>query len=132
MVRNGNRPRDEEVDDLLRRTLEPDPRTVTHIVAQALRDGPNGSAARSRLQAWRPARTLVAPALVLVVGIAIGATVWLRGPAPAQAARGTISNQGDIIVLIAPGRPITLVGLGPAARSAPRGTASVVLLGEPQ
>jgi hypothetical protein len=74
----------------------------------------------------------VASALVLVVGIAIGATVWLRGPAPAPTVRGTISNQGNIIVLIAPGRPITLVGPGPAAPSAPRGTASIVLLGEPQ
>jgi hypothetical protein len=47
-------------------------------------------------------------------------------------ARGTISNQGDIIVITAPDRPITLIGSGSTAPPAPRGTASIVLLGEPQ
>jgi hypothetical protein len=68
MDRNGDRPRDEEVDTLVRRALEPDPRTVAYIVGQALRGGPDGGAVRARPPVWRPAWTIVAPALVLVVG----------------------------------------------------------------
>lgn len=132
MDRDDDGSRDREVKDLLRRALEPDARSVARIVAQALRGAAEGGAARSRHRSWWSTRVLTAAAAVLLVGVAIGTTIWLRGPSSSHTARGTISNQGDIIVLIAPNRPITLIGPGPAPSIAPPGTASIVLLGEPQ
>lgn len=132
MDRNDDRLRDERVDDLLRSTLEPDSRSVQRIVANAL-SGEERAAARS---SWRNSRWLVralpAAAVLVLVGVAVGTTLWRRNPPVAPTPRGTISNQGDIIVLIAPDRPITLIGSKSTAPPAPRGTASIVLLGEPQ
>ena len=132
MARDDDRSTDERVDELLRSALEPNSRAAQRIVATALAGGAEPGAGAVRRRARWPLRVLPAAAVVLIIGVAAGTTLWQRNPTPAPAPRGTISNQGDIIVVTAPGRPVTLIGSSSTAPPAPHGTASIVLLGEPQ
>ncbi len=131
MARDDDRSTDARVDELVKNALEPDASAARRIVANALAEEPRPHTSRSRSALRWLLRPLPA-AVVIVIGIAIGFSLSRPGPAPTRAPRGTISNEGDIIVLTAPDRSITLIGTRSPAPPAPRGTATIVLLGEPQ
>ncbi len=130
MDRDDDRLKDEGVDDLLRRAFEPDARSVRQIAANALSGEERSTGGPTRRRPAWPLKALSAAAVLAIVAGVIGMTLWRTSPLPAP--RGTISNQGDIIVITAPDRPTTLIGSRSTAPPAPRGTASIVLLGEPQ
>jgi hypothetical protein len=120
---------DSHIDDVVRRALPSSPGAAERIVSAAM-----GAAdlrrARSSSRLIRPA---VAAAMgLLIVAVAIGGSMWWRGEKPVPAPRGTITNEGDVIIITMPGSPITLIGPGAETSTVPAGTASVTLLGEPQ
>ncbi len=133
MARSDERSTDARVDELVRNALEPGASAARRIVLNALAEGSRTVARQPRRHSRWLVRAVPA-AVVIAIGIAIGLSVSRPrpGPAPSRAPRGTISNQGDIIVLTAPDRSITLIGTTSPAPPAPRGTATIVLLGEPQ
>jgi hypothetical protein len=117
-----------EVDDLVRRALTQPPHVAARVVAAARGAGAGtpGRVARLPRGAW------AVTVLLLLACAALGGSWWWRVAAPAPSARGTMTNDGNIIVISMPGAPITLVGPGADTFLAPSGTSSIVLLGEPQ
>ncbi len=131
MARSDERSTDARVDELVRNALEPGASAARRIVLNALAEGSRTVARQPRRHSRWLVRAVPA-AVVIAIGIAIGFSISRPGPAPDRAPRGVISNEGDIIVLTAPDRSITLIGTTSPAPPAPRGTATIVLLGEPQ
>jgi hypothetical protein len=129
MDRNDDRSRHAELDDVLRRALEPEPATVENIVTRALHAEAGSAAPRPTRLAPRLAWARAAAVVLLCAGV-IG--LWWSVPRPVPPARGTIFNEGDIIVVVAPDQPITLIGSGLPTSTPPPGTGSIVLLGEPR
>jgi hypothetical protein len=119
---------DSRIDDAVRRALSSPPGAAERIVGAAL----NGTDPR-RVQPsfWLMRPAVVAATGLLIVAVAIGWSIWWRGE-KTSSPRGTITNDGDVIIITMPGGPTTLIGPGADTRNVPAGTASVTLLGEPQ
>lgn len=102
MTRNGERIPDP--DARLRRSLEPEPRTVDRVVQGAL-------GARGPKRAQRVGRVAAAlAALALVVG---GVELWRNrfetGESPSSDERISIANVGDVVVVKHPGHGARLL-----------------------
>lgn len=120
---------DSHIDDVVRHALTSSPAAAERIVGAAL----NGADARhARSSSWLARPAVAAIAGLLVVAVVIGGSLWWRAGKPVPAPRGTITNEGDVIIITMPGSPITLIGPGAETWRVPLGTASVTLLGEPQ
>ncbi len=132
MDRDDDRSRDKRLDDLVRSAFDTGPGSVQRIVANALSGEGRAVTRPSRRRSVRLLEALPVAAVLVLIGVAVATSLWQRTAPPAPAPRGAISNQGDIIVVTAPDRPITLIGSSSTAPPAPRGTVSIVLLGEPQ
>jgi hypothetical protein len=124
----SERARDAEVEALLERALAPSAGAERRIVAASLAS----SRPRQPIGRWLTSRPALAGAVaLLVVALVAGGLLWRpEAPPPRPAARGTITNEGRVMVIQMPGEPITLVGPNSEALNVPPGTASIVLLGE--
>ncbi len=125
---------DTRVDDLVRTACAVRPGAAERIVGRALAPAAAaGTRAAGRGRRLSLRAILAAGVAVLLLGAALSLP-FRQAPEPqAQASpRGAMWNEGPVMIIAVPGDPITILGSGGSALPAPRGTASVELLGEPR
>ncbi len=104
-----------ELDERLRRALEPDPAAVERVVRRAL--APEQEPPSPRRSAW-PRWVAVGAAALLAGALALWIVLpRIAGPAsgPGPSGRVSVANQGAVLIVRRPGGRIALVHTGPPA-----------------
>jgi len=117
---------DPALDAMVRSALEAPPHVASRVVTRALRADTRGR----RRAPGVPRRAVAAAVGLLLVAAVVVGLMWPRTHPSLPAARAAITNEGDIMIIKAPDRPITLIAPGAMTSSVPPGTMSIVLLGE--
>ena len=113
-----------KIDGLAREALSRPPSVTERLVTTALARG------RRRRTGTRVHVALATVAAMALVAFVIGRSFWPPRDAHPEYARGTLTNDGGVMIVEMPGSPITLIGPNADALALPAGTVSIKLLGE--